>query len=153
NAGIRPAVNAGISVWPGGGSAQTKSIKKLSGGIRIALAQYRGRPAFAQFASELDEATRKQLERGQRVTELMKEKQYAPMSIAMQALSIHAVNEGYLDDVAVNKIMAFEEGLHAHFAKTQGELVEKVNGSGNWNDEIEAQFKKGIEEFKQTGTW
>ena len=77
----------------------------------------------------------------------------APMSIAMQALSIYAVNEGYLDDVAVNKIMAFEEGLHAHFANTQGELVDKVNGSGNWNDEIEAQFKKGIEEFKQTGSW
>ena len=153
NAGIRPAVNAGISVSRVGGAAQTKIIKKLSGGIRIALAQYRELAAFAQFASDLDEATRKQLERGQRVTELMKQKQYAPMSIAMQALSIYAVNEGYLDDVAVNKIMAFEEGLHAHFANTQGELVSKINSTGNWNDEIEAQFKKGIEEFKQTGTW
>ncbi|MDX1549853.1 F0F1 ATP synthase subunit alpha [Novilysobacter spongiicola] len=153
NAGIRPAVNAGISVSRVGGSAQTKIIKKLSGGIRISLAQYRELAAFAQFASDLDEATRKQLERGQRVTELMKQKQYAPMSIADQALSIYAVNEGYLDDVAVSKIGAFEEGLHAHFANTQGELIGKINASGAWNDEIEAAFKKGIEEFKQTGTW
>ena len=153
NAGIRPAVNAGISVSRVGGSAQTKIIKKLSGGIRISLAQYRELAAFAQFASDLDEATRKQLERGQRVTELMKQKQYMPMSIADQALSIYAVNEGYLDDVNVNKILDFEEGLHAHFANTQGELIGKINASGAWNDEIEAAFKKGIEEFKQTGTW
>ena len=153
NAGIRPAVNAGISVSRVGGAAQTKIIKKLSGGIRIALAQYRELAAFAQFASDLDEATRKQLERGQRVTELMKQKQYAPMSIAMQALSIYAVNEGYLDDVPVNKIGAFEEGLHSHFTNTQGALVDTVNGTGKWDDEIEASFKKGIEEFKQTGSW
>ncbi|QDH69014.1 F0F1 ATP synthase subunit alpha [Marilutibacter alkalisoli] len=153
NAGIRPAVNAGISVSRVGGSAQTKIIKKLSGGIRISLAQYRELAAFAQFASDLDEATRKQLERGQRVTELMKQRQYEPMSIAMQALSIYAVNEGYLDDVVVNKIGAFEDGLHAHFANTQGELVDQVNSTGNWNDDIEAAFKKGIEEFKSTGTW
>src|SRR5690554_1062148 len=153
NAGIRPAVNAGISVSRVGGAAQTKIIKKLSGGIRIALAQYRELAAFAQFASDLDDATRRQLERGQRVTELMKQKQYQPMSIAHQALSIFAVNEGYLDDVAVNKIMAFEEGLHAHFANTQGELVSKINSTGNWNDEIEAAFRKGIEEFKATGSW
>ncbi|MCF7222303.1 F0F1 ATP synthase subunit alpha [Marilutibacter chinensis] len=153
NAGIRPAVNAGISVSRVGGSAQTKIIKKLSGGIRISLAQYRELAAFAQFASDLDEATRKQLERGQRVTELMKQKQYAPMSIAMQALSIYAVNEGYLDDVAVNKIGAFEDGMHAHFTNTQGDLVDQVNSTGAWNDDIEAAFKKGIEEFKSTGTW
>jgi len=103
NAGIRPAVNAGISVSRVGGAAQTKIIKKLSGGIRIALAQYRELAAFAQFASDLDEATRKQLERGQRVTELMKQKQYAPLPIALQALSIYAVNEGYLDDVPVSQ--------------------------------------------------
>ena len=153
NAGIRPAVNAGISVSRVGGSAQTKIIKKLSGGIRISLAQYRELAAFAQFASDLDEATRKQLERGQRVTELMKQKQYQPMSIANQALSIYAVNEGYLDDVPVAKIGAFEEGLHAHFANTAGELIEQINKTGAWNDEIEAAFKKGIAEFKQTGTW
>ncbi|MBL8256300.1 MAG: F0F1 ATP synthase subunit alpha, partial [Pseudoxanthomonas mexicana] len=153
NAGIRPAVNAGISVSRVGGAAQTKIIKKLSGGIRISLAQYRELAAFAQFASDLDEATRKQLERGQRVTELMKQKQYAPMSIALQALSIYAVNEGYLDDVPVNKVLAFEEALHAHFTNTQGALVDTINTTGNWNDEIEGTFKKGIAEFKQTGTW
>ncbi|KRG62628.1 ATP F0F1 synthase subunit alpha [Stenotrophomonas humi] len=153
NAGIRPAVNAGISVSRVGGSAQTKIIKKLSGGIRISLAQYRELAAFAQFASDLDEATRKQLERGQRVTELMKQKQYAPMPIADQALSIYAVNEGYLDDVPVNKLLGFEAGLHAHFANTAGELVSKINATGAWNDEIEAAFKKGISEFKTTGSW
>ncbi len=153
NAGIRPAVNAGISVSRVGGAAQTKIIKKLSGGIRISLAQYRELAAFAQFASDLDEATRKQLERGQRVTELMKQKQYLPMSIANQALSIYAVNEGYLDDVPVNKIGGFEEGLHAHFANTAGELIAKVNETGDWNGEIEAAFKKGIGEFKTTGSW
>ncbi|QWP76986.1 F0F1 ATP synthase subunit alpha [Lysobacter sp. K5869] len=153
NAGIRPAVNAGISVSRVGGSAQTKIIKKLSGGIRIALAQYRELAAFAQFASDLDEATRKQLERGQRVTELMKQKQYAPMSIALQALSIYAVDKGYMDDVPVAKIGAFEDALHGHFVNTQGALVEKINSTGGWDDEIEGAFKKGIEEFKQTGTW
>jgi len=153
NAGIRPAVNAGISVSRVGGAAQTKIMKKLSGGVRIALAQYRELAAFAQFASDLDEATRKQLERGQRVTELMKQKQYAPMSVAEQALSIYAVNEGYLDDVPVNKIGAFEEGLHAHFANTCDELMHKINASGDWNDELEAGFKQGIQDYKATGTW
>ncbi|HVI58000.1 MAG TPA: F0F1 ATP synthase subunit alpha [Luteimonas sp.] len=153
NAGIRPAVNAGISVSRVGGAAQTKIIKKLSGGIRIALAQYRELAAFAQFASDLDEATRKQLERGQRVTELMKQKQYAPMSVAEQALSIYAVDKGYMDDVPVAKIGAFEEALHAHFANTAGELISKVNASGDWNDEIEAGFRKGIEDFTATGSW
>ena len=153
NAGIRPAVNAGISVSRVGGAAQTKIMKKLSGGIRIALAQYRELAAFAQFASDLDDATRKQLERGQRVTELMKQKQYAPMSVAEQALSIYAVDKGYMDDVAVNKIGPFEDALHAHFANTMGELMTSVGNTGDWNDDIEASFKKGIEEFKATGTW
>ena len=153
NAGIRPAVNAGISVSRVGGAAQTRIMKKLSGGIRIALAQYRELAAFAQFASDLDEATRKQLERGQRVTELMKQKQYAPMSIAEQALSIYAVNEGYLDDVPVAQLLAFEEGLHAHFANTAGELINTINATGNWNDELEAGFKNGIAEFKSSGSW
>jgi F-type H+-transporting ATPase subunit alpha len=153
NAGIRPAVNAGISVSRVGGAAQTKIMKKLSGGIRIALAQYRELAAFAQFASDLDDATRKQLERGQRVTELMKQKQYAPMSIAGQALSIYAVDKGYMDEVAVSKIGDFEDGLHAHFANNAGELMKKINDSGDWNDEIEGGFKKGIEEFVKTGSW
>ncbi|HEY4559120.1 MAG TPA: F0F1 ATP synthase subunit alpha [Lysobacter sp.] len=153
NAGIRPAVNAGISVSRVGGAAQTKIIKKLSGGIRISLAQYRELAAFAQFASDLDEATRKQLERGQRVTELMKQKQYSPLPISLQALSIYAVNEGYLDDVPVNKIGAFEAGLHSHFVNTQGELASRINQSGAWDDSIENTFKQVIAEFKQTGSW
>ena len=153
NAGIRPAVNAGISVSRVGGAAQTAIMKKLSGGIRIALAQYRELAAFAQFASDLDEATRKQLERGQRVTELMKQKQYAPMSIAQMALSIYAVNEGYLDDVPMNKILAFEEGLHAHMVNTQGELMHRIVQSGAWDKDIEAVFKQMVSEFKTTGTW
>src|SRR5690606_36607613 len=121
--------------------------------IRIALAQYRELAAFAQFASDLDDATRKQLERGQRVTELMKQKQYAPMSVADQSLAIYAVDKGYMDDVAIAKISAFEQGLLAHFANTAGELMQKINATGDWNDEIEAAFKKGIEEFKATGSW
>src|SRR5687768_7088798 len=153
NAGIRPAVNAGISVSRVGGAAQTSIMKKLSGGIRIALAQYRELAAFAQFASDLDEATRKQLERGQRVTELMKQKQYAPMSIAQMALSIYAVNEGYLDDVPLNKILPFEAGLHAHLANSYGELQRKIVETGAWDKEIEATFKQIVTEFKTTGTW
>ncbi|MDO5611147.1 MAG: F0F1 ATP synthase subunit alpha [Pseudomonadota bacterium] len=153
NAGIRPAVNAGISVSRVGGAAQTKIMKKLSGGIRIALAQYRELAAFAQFASDLDDATRKQLERGQRVTELMKQKQYLPMSVAEQSLSIYAADKGYMDDVPVSKIGAFEEGLQAHFANSLGELMDTINTTGDWNDDIEAAFKQGIEDFKKTGTW
>jgi len=153
NAGIRPAVNAGISVSRVGGAAQTKIMKKLSGGIRIALAQYRELAAFAQFASDLDEATRKQLERGQRVTELMKQKQYAPMSVSQQSLSIYAVDKGYMDDVPVAKIAAFEDGLQAHFANTAGELMDTINRTGDWNNDIEAAFKKGIEEYKATGSY
>ena len=153
NAGIRPAVNAGISVSRVGGAAQTTIMKKLSGGIRISLAQYRELAAFAQFASDLDEATRKQLERGQRVTELMKQKQYAPMSIAQMALSIYAVNEGYLDDVPLNKILPFEAGLHAHMTNTQGELERKIVETGAWDKDIEASFKQIISEFKSSGTW
>ncbi|WP_133477715.1 F0F1 ATP synthase subunit alpha [Cognatilysobacter segetis] len=153
NAGIRPAVNAGISVSRVGGAAQTKIIKKLSGGIRIALAQYRELAAFAQFASDLDEATRKQLERGQRVTELMKQKQYSPLPISLQALSIYAVDKGYMDDVPVSKIGPFEAGLHAHFVNTQGELSERITQTGAWDDSIENTFKQVIAEFKQTGSW
>ncbi len=153
NAGIRPAVNAGISVSRVGGAAQTKIMKKLSGGIRIALAQYRELAAFAQFASDLDDATRKQLERGQRVTELMKQKQYQPMSVAQQSLSIYAADKGYMDDVPVAKIGAFEEGLQAYFANAMADTMKKIDETGDWNDELEAAFKRGIEDFKKTGTW
>ena len=153
NAGIRPAVNAGISVSRVGGAAQTNIMKKLSGGIRISLAQYRELAAFAQFASDLDEATRKQLERGQRVTELMKQKQYAPMSIAQMSLSIYAANEGYLDDIAMPQILPFEAGLHAHMANNYGELEKNIVATGDWNKDIEAQFKQIVSEFKTTGSW
>ncbi len=153
NAGIRPAVNAGISVSRVGGAAQTKIIKKLSGGIRIALAQYRELAAFAQFASDLDEATRKQLERGQRVTELMKQKQYAPMTIAQMALSIYAANEGYLDDVPMPKVLAFESGLHAFMAQNHQDMLDQIVATGNFDDAIEATFKSSIIEFKKTGSW
>ena len=153
NAGIRPAVNAGISVSRVGGAAQTKIIKKLSGGVKLALAQYRELAAFAQFASDLDETTRKQLERGQRVTELMKQNQYAPLSIANMALSIYAANEGYLDDLPLNKILAFEAGLHAFMAQNQKTLMDEIVQSGNWDDKIESVFKSSIIEFKKTGSW
>ena len=125
NSGIRPAMNAGISVSRVGGAAQTGVIKKLGGGIRLALAQFRELAAFSQFASDLDEATRRSLERGQRVTELMKQKQYAPMSVAEQALSIYAVNNGYMDKVEKKKIVAFEEALQA-YAKTPARGLPEV---------------------------
>jgi F-type H+-transporting ATPase subunit alpha len=153
NAGIRPAMNAGISVSRVGGAAQTKIIKKLGGGIRLALAQFRELAAFAQFASDLDAATRAQLERGQRVTELMKQKQYAPLSIAEMALSIYAANEGYLDDIALAKILSFEKGLHAHFHANYADTIKTIVATGDWNKDIEAAFEKGIAEFKKTGSW
>ena len=153
NAGIRPAVNAGISVSRVGGSAQTKIIKKLSGGIRTALAQYRELAAFAQFASDLDEATRKQLEHGQRVTELMKQKQYAPYSIADQAVSIYASNEGYMADVEVKKIVAFDAALIAYFRSENAALMQKIDETGAFDKEIEAAIKAGVESFKATQTY
>ncbi|WP_225786836.1 F0F1 ATP synthase subunit alpha [Pseudomonas sp. Marseille-P8916] len=153
NSGIRPAVNAGVSVSRVGGAAQTKIIKKLSGGIRTALAQYRELAAFAQFASDLDEATRKQLEHGQRVTELMKQKQYAPMSIADMALSLYAAERGFLTDVEIAKIGSFEQALIAYFNRDHAELMAKINVKGDFNDEIDAGIKAGIEKFKATQTW
>jgi F-type H+-transporting ATPase subunit alpha len=151
NAGIRPAINAGISVSRVGGAAQTKIVKKLGGGVRLALAQYRELAAFAQFASDLDEATRKQLERGKRVVELMKQKQYSPLSIAEMSLSLFAVNEGFLDDVDASKVVTFESGLQAHFRAHFAALMKSVNESGDWNADIEAQFRKCVTEFKQSG--
>jgi F-type H+-transporting ATPase subunit alpha len=148
NAGIRPAINPGLSVSRVGGAAQTKIVKKLGGGVRLALAQYRELAAFAQFASDLDEATRKQLERGQRVTELMKQKQYSPMSVAEMALSLFAVDRGYLDDVPLNQIGHFEAELLAHARSRQGELLDRINATGDYNDEIETGLKKTVEDFK-----
>lgn len=149
NSGIRPAVNAGISVSRVGGAAQTKIIKKLSGGIRTALAQYRELAAFAQFASDLDDATRKQLDHGQRVTELMKQGQYAPMSIAEQAAVIFASNEGYLADVPVEKIGAFEAGLLRYLRDNYGTFMDEIDQTANYNDDIANQFRQAIESYKQ----
>ncbi|MBW4010304.1 F0F1 ATP synthase subunit alpha [Moraxella osloensis] len=149
NSGIRPAVNAGISVSRVGGAAQTKIIKKLSGGIRTALAQYRELAAFAQFASDLDDATRKQLDHGQRVTELMKQNQYAPMSIAEQAAVIYASNEGYLADVPVSKVGAFEAGLLRYLRDQHGDFMADIDNTANYNDDIANQFKSAIENYKQ----
>ena len=142
-----------MSVSRVGGAAQTKIIKKLGGGVRLALAQYRELAAFAQFASDLDEATRKQLERGQRVTELMKQKQYAPLTVAEMAVSLYAANEGYLDDVPADKIVDFETALHASFIDSASDLAQKINDTGDYNDEIEAELKKFVEDFKSTGTY
>ncbi|MFK8081337.1 MAG: F0F1 ATP synthase subunit alpha [Granulosicoccus sp.] len=153
NAGIRPAINAGLSVSRVGGAAQTKIIKKLGGGIRLALAQYRELAAFAQFASDLDETTRKQLERGTRVTELMKQKQYAPLSIGEMGVSLYAANEGFIDDVAVNKVVDFEAALHDYFRSNHQEILDQVDQSGDWNDNIQSAFKKGLEAFKANGSW
>ena len=132
-----------------GGAAQTKIIKKLGGGVRLALAQFRELAAFAQFASDLDEATRKQLERGKRVVELMKQKQYSPLSVADMGVSLYAVNEGHFDDVPVEKVVACEAALHAHFRGNFADLAKQINEKGDWNAEIEAGLKKCITEFKQ----
>lgn len=148
NAGIRPAMNAGVSVSRVGGAAQTKVIKKLGGGVRLALAQYRELAAFAQFASDLDEATRKQLERGRRVTELMKQPQYAPLSVAEMAVSLFAVNNGYLDDLEVNKILAFESALHQFMKQKHGALMDKIESSKDLDKEGETQLAAAVAEFK-----
>jgi F-type H+-transporting ATPase subunit alpha len=153
NAGIRPAINAGLSVSRVGAAAQTTIIKKLGVGVRLALAQYRELAAFAQFASDLDEATRRQLERGQRVTELMKQRQYSPLSVAQMALSLFAVNEGFLDDVPADMVVAFEAALHAHADANAAELMEKINSSGDLNDEIASELKSVVENFKATGAY
>jgi len=153
NAGIRPAINAGLSVSRVGGAAQTKVIKKLGGGVRLDLAQYRELAAFAQFASDLDESTRKQIERGQRVTELMKQAQYATMTVAEQAFSLLAASIGALDDIDVKKIVDFEAALQAYMKSNEAELLAKINESGDFNDEIESAMKAAIEKFKSTSTW
>jgi F-type H+-transporting ATPase subunit alpha len=153
NSGIRPAMNPGISVSRVGGAAQTKIIKKLGGGIRIALASYRELAAFAAFASDLDDATRAQLEHGQRVTELMKQKQYAPLSIAEMGVSLYAANEGYLEDIELNKVLDFEAALLSYMNSEHGDLLAKINDTGGYDDEIEAEFKSSLEEFKATQTW
>ena len=153
NAGIRPAINAGLSVSRVGGAAQTKIIKKLGGGVRLALAQYRELAAFAQFASDLDDTTRKQLERGQRVTELMKQKQYSPLSVAEMGVVIYAANNGYLKDVALNKVLDFEASLLSYMNSEEAALMATINEKGDWNDDLESKFKAALDKFKSTQTW
>jgi F-type H+/Na+-transporting ATPase subunit alpha len=153
NSGIRPAMNAGISVSRVGGSAQTKIMKKLAGGIRTALAQYRELAAFSQFASDLDDATKAQLDHGARVTELMKQNQYSPMSVAEMAVSIYAANEGHLKDLQVSEVLAFETALHSYMNSEHGDLMKDLSVSGSWNDEIAGTFKEALEKFKATQSW
>jgi F-type H+-transporting ATPase subunit alpha len=150
NAGIRPAINAGISVSRVGGAAQTNIIKKLGGSIRLALAQYRELAAFSQFASDLDEATRKQLERGVRVTELMKQKQYAPMSVAEMALSLYAVNSGFFDKVGRTKVVETEAGLQSFARTNYGPLLKSIIDKPDLSKDVEASLKKLCEEFFAT---
>jgi F-type H+/Na+-transporting ATPase subunit alpha len=153
NAGIRPAINAGISVSRVGGAAQTKVIKKLGGGVRLALAQYRELAAFAQFASDLDEATRKQLERGRMVTELMKQLQYAPLSIAEMAVTLFSVNKGYFDDVPVAKALAFESALHAYLKSNNKSLLDAIESSKDLSADNEKLLSAAIEKFKTTAVY
>jgi F-type H+/Na+-transporting ATPase subunit alpha len=150
NAGMRPAINAGISVSRVGGAAQTNIIKKLGGGIRLALAQFRELAAFSQFASDLDEATRKQLERGQRVTELMKQKQYSPMSVAEMALSLYAGNSGYFDKVERLKVVETEAALQSFARASYADLLKSINGKPDLSKEVEAGLKKCCDEFFAT---
>lgn len=153
NAGVRPAVNAGLSVSRVGGAAQTKIIKKLGGGIRLDLAQYRELAAFAQFASDLDEATRKQIERGQRVTELMKQSQYSPLSVSQMAVSLYSANEGYLDDLPVNQVRAFEEALQGFMKSQYAKLLEKIDQTGDFGEDIQKALAEALKTFKANHAW
>ena len=153
NSGFRPAINAGLSVSRVGGAAQTPVIKKLGGGVRLALAQYRELAAFSQFASDLDEQTRKQLERGERVMELMKQPQYTPLTVADMAVSLFAVDRGYVDDVEVGKVVPFEKAMHDFMRSQHADLLEQINRSGAYDDEIEAGLARAVEDFKAKGSW
>ena len=153
NAGIRPAINAGLSVSRVGGAAQTKVIKNLGGGVRLALAQYRELAAFAQFASDLDEATRKQLERGRMVTELMKQAQYQPLQVSEMALTLFAANNGYLDDVEVKRALAFEKSLSSFMKTKYGSLMDKIESSKAMSKEDDVAMHDAIKDFKKTGSY
>ncbi len=153
NSGFRPAINAGLSVSRVGGAAQTKIVKKLGGGVRLALAQYRELAAFSQFASDLDEATRAQLERGQRVMELMKQKQYAPLSVAELAVSLYAVERGHIDQVELEKIGDFEEALHSFMNSDRADLMSQINETGDFNDDIDNSLKESVESFIKNHSW
>ena len=153
NSGVRPAINAGLSVSRVGGAAQTKIIKKYAGGVRLALAQYRELAAFSQFLSDLDEATRKQLERGQRITEVMKQKQYMPLSVAEEATILFAADQGYLDDVPLNRIGMFEQELVANLRSNQAEFLDRINKTGELNEEVIKTLRSILESFKANQSW
>ena len=153
NSGIRPAMNAGLSVSRVGGAAQTTIIRKLGGGVRLALAQYRELAAFAQFASDLDEATRAQLEHGQRVTELMKQKQYSPLSVAQMGVSLFAANEGYLKAIEIRKVLDFEAALHSFMASEYADLMNKINTTGDYGKDTAASLKEALDKFVATQAW
>ncbi|RZF30998.1 F0F1 ATP synthase subunit alpha [Paraburkholderia sp. UYCP14C] len=153
NAGIRPAINAGVSVSRVGGAAQTKVVKKLSGGIRTDLAQYRELAAFAQFASDLDEATRKQLERGRRVTELLKQPQYQPLQVWELAVSLFAANNGYLDDLEVAQVLPFEKGLRDHLKSSHADLVKRIEDTKELSKDDEGLLHTAVKDFKKSGAY
>ena len=153
NAGIRPAINAGISVSRVGGAAQTKVIKKLGGGVRLALAQYRELAAFAQFASDLDEATRKQLDRGRLVTELMKQPQYQPLQVNEMAVTLFAVTRGYYDDVPVDKALAFETALRAYLKSKYAPLMDSIEKTNDLSGDDEKALIAAVEDFKKNGAY
>ncbi len=153
NSGIRPAINAGISVSRVGGAAQTKVIKNLSGGIRTDLAQYRELAAFAQFASDLDESTRKQLDRGARVTELLKQAQYSPLPISLMAVSLFAANKGYFDDIEIKRVLPFEAGLHAFMKTKQAALLAKIEETKQLDKDGEAALATAVADFKKSGAF
>ena len=153
NSGIRPAMSPGISVSRVGGSAQVPFMKKLSGGVKLALAQYRDLAAFSQFASDLDEVTRRQLDHGARVEELMKQNQYAPMSVAEMGVVLYAANEGYLDGVPVNRVLDFERDLLAYMNSEHGEWMAEVAASGDYDDDIVATMKAALDKFKASHSY
>ena len=153
NSGLRPAINPGNSVSRVGGAAQTKIIKKLGGGIRLALAQFRELEAFSQFASDLDEATRAQLNRGERVTELLKQKQFSTLSVALMGLSLFAADNGYLDSLEVADIIPFESALHALAEDKYADVVADVNATGKYDSEIADKLKAIVEDCKANQAW
>jgi F-type H+-transporting ATPase subunit alpha len=153
NAGERPAMNPGISVSRVGGDAQVKFMSKISGGIKLALAQYRDLAAFSQFASDLDEATRRQLEHGERINELMKQKQYAPMTVAEMGIVLFAANERYLADVPVEKVLDYEAALLSFMKAEYNDFMEQVNLEGVYSDEVVETMKSALEAFKKTQSW
>jgi F-type H+-transporting ATPase subunit alpha len=150
NQGIRPAVNVGLSVSRVGSAAQTKAMKKVSGSIKLELAQYREMAAFAQFGSDLDVSTQNLLNRGSKLTELLKQDQYSPMTVAEQVISVFAGVKGYLDDLELNQIKDFEKDFFAKINASSPDLIEKINTTGVLDDDAESTLKNAIEEFKKS---